>query len=226
MKSGSAVDEWETIPISRLSQAGYCLRRAALITNEQLWSESSDTAKGRLEHDRVHDRRIEKRGDIICLYEYEVFSQRLGISGKCDCIEAVVCEDGCRIPSSERPVRLYPIEYKHGKLRDEEEYELQVCAQAMCLEDMYDTSIEEGAIFYTSSHRRQTVCFTPELREKVLATIAAVDDMRRSYTIPKARYDTKCKRCSMYDLCRPDMGSVAKSYCEALTREAIESEEL
>lgn len=226
MRNGSVMDEWEAIPLSRLSHAGYCLRRAALLTNEQLWNENADTAKGRIEHSRVHDQRTEKRGDVLYLYEYEVFSDRLGIGGKCDCIEAVRSEDGCMIPAADFPVKLYPVEHKHGKLRDEEEYEIQLCAQAMCLEDMYHTEIREGAIFYTSSHRRQTVCFTAELRDKVYDIIRSLDDIRKNFKIPKAQYSAKCKRCSLHDLCMPNAGKSAKEYCEKLTREAVEVDEL
>ena len=166
------MDDWEPIPISCLSHAAYCLRRAALLTNEQLWIENADTAKGRLEHKRVHNTRIECRGEEILLYETDVFSNELGIIGKCDCIEAHADPDGCLLPEIDFPVRLYPIEYKHGKLRKEDEYEIQLCAQAMCLEEMFRTSIPEGAIYYIRSHRRQPVALTAELRERVHTIIA------------------------------------------------------
>lgn len=82
-KHGSAMDEFDYIPLSRLSHAGYCLRRAALLTNEDVWTENADTAKGREEHRNVHNQRIERRGDHINLYDYEVFSDKLEIRGKC-----------------------------------------------------------------------------------------------------------------------------------------------
>lgn len=133
------MDEWDLIPLSRLSHAGFCLRRAALLTNEQVWSESADTAKGCSEHERVHAQRIERQGNSAKLYEFPVFSQTLGIAGKCDCIEAEAFAQGGHVPALEFPVRLYPVEYKHGKLRLEREYEIQLCAQAMCLEEMFQT---------------------------------------------------------------------------------------
>lgn len=108
-KPGCAVDE-DRIPISRLTQAGCCLRRAALLENEQIWIESADTAKGRMEHERVHNARVEKRSDCIRLYEYPIYSEQLQLSGKCDCIEAFPDESGCQIPASNQPVRLYPVE--------------------------------------------------------------------------------------------------------------------
>ena len=165
------MDEWEPIPLSRLSHAGFCLRRAALLTNEQVWAESADTAKGRSEHERVHTQRIERRGDSAKLYEFPVFSKAMGVSGKCDCIEAEASAQGCMIPALDFPVRLYPVEYKHGKLRAEQEYEVQLCAQAMCLEEMFQTQIPEGAIYYITSHRRYPVSFTAELRSLVSASM-------------------------------------------------------
>ena len=216
------MDEWEAIPISRLSHAGYCLRRAALLTNEQLWAESADTAKGRREHERVHDERIEKRGDELKLYEYTVFSDTLGISGKCDCIEAIRDETGCRIPAADFPVKLYPVEFKHGRIRAEEEYEIQLCAQAMCLEEMYHTSIPEGALFYTSSHRRQSVVLNDDLRRKVVDTVRAVDQIRREFRVLLAVPGAKCTKCSIRDLCMPDISGSAEGYCDKMRKEAIQ----
>ena len=191
------MDEWEPIPLSRLSHAGFCLRRAALLTNEQVWAESADTAKGRSEHERVHTQRIERRGDSAKLYEFPVFSKAMGVSGKCDCIEAEVSAQGCMIPALDFPVRLYPVEYKHGKLRAEQEYEVQLCAQAMCLEEMFQTQIPEGAIYYITSHRRYPVSFTAELRSLVKETIERIEAFRRSFSIPPAEYGAKCKACSL-----------------------------
>jgi CRISPR-associated exonuclease Cas4 len=226
MKRGSVMDEWDYIPLSRLSQAGYCLRRAALLTNEQLWQESSDTAKGKAEHDKVHTARTERRGDEVKLYEYPVFSDALGVSGKCDCIEAVRSEDGCMVPTIEFPVTLYPVEFKHGKVRTEQEYEIQLCAQAMCLEEMYHTSIPEGALFYISSHRRYPVLLDEALREKVRQTIAAIDSIRKTFHTPPADYGPKCGRCSMRELCMPEVQASAADYCKRLERQALEVETL
>lgn len=217
------MNEWEPIPLSRLAHAGYCLRRAALLTNEQLWQENADTAKGRNAHGRVHTSRIEYRGDVLSLFEYDVYSDEMNLAGKCDCIEAVKAEDGCHIPAADFPVRLYPVEYKNGKLRDEEEYELQLCAQAMCLEEMYDTQIEEGAIFYISSHRRKVVSFTSELRAAVRRIVAELERLRRDFTVPAAQAGPKCSRCSLRELCMPDAAVSARTYCKKLAREAMEA---
>ena len=214
------MDEWEPILLSRLSHAGYCLRRAALLTNEQLWEESADTAKGRLEHQRVHTQRIERRGSQLKIYEQTVFSNSLGIGGKCDCIEAEADKNGCRVPAVDFPVRLYPVEFKHGIVREEEEYEIQLCAQAMCLEEMYHTEIPEGAIFYISSHRRLPVQLTEALRQRVRETILVLDRVRKEFAIPPAVYGPKCRKCSILASCMPKLQASAESYCAQLALEA------
>lgn len=223
LKPGCAVDE-DRIPISRLTQAGYCLRRAALLENEQIWIESADTAKGRMEHERVHTARVEKRSDCIRLYEYPIYSEQLQLSGKCDCIEAFPDESGCQIPASNQPVRLYPVEYKHGKVRSEAEYEIQLCAQAICLEEMFHTSIPEGALFYISSHRRLPVLFTEELRSRVVELAQALKEIRLCCTIPPAEQSAKCLRCSLREYCLPELRQSAENYCKSLRAEAMKVE--
>ncbi len=214
----------EYLPLSYLSQLGYCPRRVGLLLNERVWLESADTAKGRREHGSVHTRRIERRGRELKLFEYPVASNDLGVSGKCDLIEAQEDPAGCRIPAVDFPVLLYPVEYKHGKLRDEQEYEIQLCAQAMCLEEMYHTTIAEGAIFYISSHRRQRVVLDEPLRRLVLETAKELHHIRESLSVPAARYSEKCKRCSLLEYCMPAVGHSARAYCQKLAQEAKEVE--
>lgn len=221
-KPGSTMDEREYLPLSWLSQADYCLRRAALLLNERIWEESSDTAKGRAEHERVHTQRIEKRGGFVKLYEYTVHSDEMGLLGKCDCIEVSCDENGCTIPAVPFPVKLYPVEYKHGSMRKENEYEIQLCAQAMCLEEMFQTSILEGALFYISSHRRLPVQLTEELRTKTRRTAFALRNIRESLSVPNANYSEKCKRCSLQEYCMPRTKASARAYCNALEAEAKE----
>ena len=220
------MDEEEYLPLSWLSQATYCLRRAALLLNERLWMENADTAKGRDEHRRAHERRIERRGDQLKLFEYDVYSEQLRIWGKYDCVEAQRCEPGCRIPAADFPVCLYPVEYKHGSVREEPEYNIQLCAQAMCLEEMYHTHIPSGAIFFITAHRRLEVAFTSELRAKTKTAANALWEIRRTLKVPAAEYGRKCQRCSLKDLCMPKTASSAKAYCQTLAREAQEVEAL
>lgn len=220
------MDEREYLPLSWLSQANYCLRRAALLMNERVWEENAETAKGRAEHKNVHTQRIERRGTQLKMYEYTVFSDRLGLVGKCDCIEAVHSENGCVIPAAKFPVRLYPIEYKHGSVREELSYQIQLCAQAMCLEEMFHTNILNGALFFISTHRRLEVLLTDELRRTVERTAAELRSIRDSFSIPAAEYGVKCRRCSLKEYCMPKVKVSAQKYCNILAREAKEVEPL
>ena len=215
------MDEQEYLPLSWLSQVCYCPRRAALLLNERLWEESSDTAKGRAEHQRVHTQRVEKRGDSLKLYEFTVFSDRLALLGKCDCIEANRDDNGCRIPSAEFSVRLYPVEYKHGTVRDEEEYQIQLCAQALCLEEMFGTRIPEGALFFISSHRRVPIVLDESLRIRTKELAAALWEIRHGLTVPTAQYSAKCRRCSLRELCMPRVKTSAQKYLLQLKAEAL-----
>ena len=216
------MDDREYLPLSWLSQADYCPRRAALLLNERIWVENAETAKGRAEHERVHDQRVERRGDSLKLYEYTVFYERLAIWGKCDCIEAARHAQGCHIRAADFPVQLYPIEYKHGCVREERSYMIQLCAQALCLEEMFATSVPRGALFFISAHRRLEVEFTPQLRAAVQERAAALHDLRESCAVPPAQYSAKCRRCSIREYCMPKVRASAKAYCRQLTLEAME----
>lgn len=207
------MEQNDRIPLSYLSQFTYCPRRAGLLLLEQVWTENEYTASGRTEHERVHTARFEKRGPLVKLYEYAVFSEQMQLSGKCDCIEATAAGDGCVLPFSAERYRLYPIEYKHGTVRKEFEYEVQLCAQAMCLEEMYGCSIPEGALFYIDAHRREPVVLTKDLRTAVSEAADALQRMLQDQHIPAPQYSPKCRKCSLAEECMPKMKRTAKSYC-------------
>lgn len=219
------MDDWDYLPLSWLAQTDYCPRRAALLLNERIWFDSADTAKGRIEHSRVHETRIERRGDMIKLYEYTVFSDSLGIWDKCDCVEVQRSADGCKIKAADYPVKLYPIEYKHGSVREESSYIIQLCAQAMCLEEMFATTVPCGALFFISAHRRMEVEFSEKIRLTVKERSAALKKLWAEHGIPPAEYGAKCKKCSIKDYCMPKVLRSAKAYCRAVESEAMEVEE-
>ena len=175
---------------------------------------------------RVHDKRIERRGDRLKLYECTVFSETLGIWGKCDCIEAERWDQGCRIKAADFPVRLYPIEYKHGSVREEQSYMIQLCAQAMCLEEMFRTEIATGALFFISAHRRLDVTFDDRLRAAVKSRAADLKRLREEQSIPPAEYSAKCKRCSLHEYCMPKTKTSAMDYCKKLALEAVEMDDI
>ena len=208
LRIGSMKNEEDYLLLSQLTHAGYCLRRAALVMNEQLWNENTDTVKGKQDHQNVHDRRIERRREEIKLYEYDIVSHELRIRGKCDCIEAVHNNNGCIVPFADFPVALKPVEYKHGKIRDEEEYNIQLCAQAMCLEEMFCCSVKEGALYYGEPRRREIIKFTEELRSKVEKAFSEMHQLFKKGYTPKVTPKKACKSCSLNDKCLPKLMNI------------------
>lgn len=214
------MEEDRYIPLSYISQFNYCKRRVGLLMLEQQWSDSTDTVKGTYEHKNVHTVGIEYRDGRYILTEHEVFSKQLGLIGKCDAIEAIPNSNGVYLPLlDDQRYYLYPIEYKHGKLRTEEEYELQLCAQAMCLEKMYSTQIKTGAVFYINSHRRKEVVFTEKMRQDVIDTALSLTQMLDNEQIPLAESSPKCYRCSLKDICMPDITFSVSDYMKKLKNE-------
>lgn len=222
----SSSSDNELLPLSYLSQFGYCPRRCALLLLEQVWIENEYTAAGRMEHERVHTARIERRGNLITLYEFPVFSRDLGVSGLCDCVELHTDINGVNLPFGKDKYMLYPIEYKHGVVRDEREYQIQLCAQAMSLEERYGCVIHDGALFFIDAHRREKVLFTPELRAETKQIAVALFDLSTSAIFPVAKYGPKCKKCSLIEVCQPRVAQSAGTYCSKLWSLATSKEEV
>lgn len=218
------MNDTEKIPLSYLSQYYFCKRRAGLILLEQAWEDNVYTVEGSLQHERVHTKRIEKRGNFVKLYELSVFSELHCLSGKCDCVEAYECEEGAVIPALQQTYQLYPIEYKHGRIRNEIEYQVQLCAQAMCLEEMFGCCIPKGALFYIDAHRRIEVELHQELRKLVTDGASALRKMLEAQKVPSATFERKCLKCSLYEICQPKVKASASSYLKALAAECCEKE--
>ena len=216
----------DLIPLSWLSQWHYCPRRCGLLALEQLWTDNAYTAEGSRQHQRVHTARTEKRGDNVGLYELPVFSEALGLSGLCDCVEAHrVPEGAAALPGLDGMWQLYPVEYKHGVVRkDETEYHLQLCAQAMCLEEMYGGYIPKGAIFFIQDHRRDEVLLTESLQANVREAAKALRQMMAEGKIPPAVKSAKCRKCSMIDDCMPDIRRTAARYLADLMKDLSEDD--
>lgn len=174
-----------------------------------------------MQHKRVHTGRVEQRGDAISIYEMPVFSRSLGVNGFCDCVEAHPSLSGVPIPYGEGTYTLYPVEYKHGVVRDEEEYHLQLCAQAICLEERFGGQIPAGAIFFIDAHRRDEVLLSHELRERTWEMAREISDMLDSQKPIPAVYGAKCRKCSLREACQPRIKRSARTYSESLWAEAI-----
>ena len=211
----------ELIAISGFQHFAFCQRQWALIHVERQWKESFLTAQGRVMHERAHEAEAELRGDTLTVRGLEVRSMKLGIYGVCDVVEFKRDERGVSLAGRKGRWRPVPVEYKHGSSKADDCDRLQVCAQAICLEEMLCCTIENGQIFYGRTRRRESFALTDELRGQVERTAALMREyLRRGYT-PKAKQGPHCAACSMKELCLPEMcgGRSARRYMDKLLEE-------
>ena len=197
-------DEKDYLLLSGLQHFAFCRRQWALIHLEQQWAENRLTAEGEAQHKRAHDSSLkEKRKDVLIRRGVRIFSRSLGLSGQCDVVEFRKTEDGVPIHGHHGLWHAYPIEYKHGKEKEDLSDALQLCAQAICLEEMLGDIINKGAIFYHSIARRREIDFTAELRQMVHHMAEEMHGyVERGYT-PKVRPHKRCNSCSLKELCLP-----------------------
>jgi CRISPR-associated exonuclease Cas4 len=193
--------EDDLIPLSYLSQYYYCERRAALMMLEEQWADNVHTAEGTVLHEHVHSNRSDSRRDTVILRGLQIRSLELGITGKADCIELHRCEGGARLSCMEGEWLICPVEYKHGRRRQELEYEVQLCAQAMCLEEMLGCDIPYGQLYYWAERRRVTVELDENRRRFVREGARALFEMLRTQVTPPARVGAKCRECSLREAC-------------------------
>ncbi|MCF8182901.1 MAG: CRISPR-associated protein Cas4 [Limnohabitans sp.] len=188
--------ELEPIYLSSLQHYLFCPRQFALIELENIWVENQFTAEGQVLHQRVNQADQQKRGDIRTVWALRLANVELGIEGVADVVEYHKQADGAEIP--------YPIEYKRGKPKAHRADEVQLCAQALCLEEMHGVSVPEGALFYGEVRRRHSVVFDVELRNLTAQTIASSRTMLQTKITPKAIFKSqKCSKCSLIDQCHP-----------------------
>ena len=188
--------ESEIIYLSRLQHYLFCPRQFALIELENIWSENQFTAEGQVLHQRVNQADQEKRKDIRTVWALRLSHIELGIEGVADVVEYHKQVDGSETP--------FPIEYKRGKPKTHRADEVQLCAQALCLEDMHGVTVPQGALFYGEVRRRNAVIFDTELRDLTRNTILACRAIVQTQCTPSADYQSKkCNACSLIDLCHP-----------------------
>lgn len=209
--------EDDFLMISGLQHFAFCRRQWALIHIEQQWAENVHTVVGEVLHKKAHDPFVaEKRKDVLMVRAMPVSSRCLGVSGECDMVEFHKTEDGISLYGHRGLYRVFPVEYKKGKPKSGDEDVLQLAAQTMCLEEMFSTSIHEGAIFYGETRRREPVEISGNLREMVREMIGEMHQyFRRQYT-PKVKWSKKCNGCSLRDICMPKLGKniSVKSYID------------
>ncbi len=186
--------EDDLIQLSSLQHFMFCERQCALIHIEQLWTENLFTAEGRIMHDKADSNEYESRGNVRIDYSVPLRSLRLGLIGKADVVEFHKQGEEW-IP--------FPVEYKRGKPKMNNCDKVQLCAQAICLEEMLNVEIREGALFYGQTRRREDVVFDEKLRRETEEAAKKVHELIESGITPKAEYSKKCKSCSLLELCMP-----------------------
>ncbi len=191
-----------SIPIAALNQYAYCPHRCWRMFCLGGFVDNQYTVEGTSLHDRVHTVGDNQREETWQIRAVWLKSDRYQLIGKADLIEET---DG----------RWYPVEYKRGQRGEFDNDELQVCAQALCLEEMTDRPVVQGFIYYAQSHQRQPVMITDELRQTTIATIEAVRQLLTTATMPPPIYSKRCRGCSLYSQCLPQAAEKVRRYREA-----------
>jgi CRISPR-associated exonuclease Cas4 len=205
--------EADLAPLSSLQHYLFCPRQCALIHLEQIWTENLFTAEGRVLHERAHSEKQETCGHVKRVTGLRLRSLRLGVSGQADVVE---------FHSQGKEWRPFPVEYKRGRPKKTDADLVQLCAQAMCLEEMLNIPVTEGAIYYGKSKRRLAVAITEELRNETITAALAVHELLDSGQTPAPIFAECCHACSLITACMPDnVQSVqaASSYVERLKNE-------
>ena len=199
----------ESLQLSLLNDYLYCHRRAALKVIEGWRGTNSHTVLGDLAHEHADLSGYEVAKGVLLWRALPVWSERLGLSGKCDIVEVRLKEQakgGMRDAECVSPAEIEsiePVEYKKGKRRQFDNDDAQLCAQALCLEEMFGSCIERGAVFHATSKRRREVVFTPELRELTESAIRDLHALTESDAIPAAIFKPACEACSLFEVCLP-----------------------
>jgi len=220
-------NEEDLLPISRLQHFLFCERRAALVEIEGVWADNLFTIEGTHLHQKVDDDLLpESRGGLRVTRGLLLHSFELGLSGKADVVEFHrLCEEEEAVSppiSGEKAAaiplagtsglwRPYPVDYKRGRMRHEEGFEAQLCAQALCLEEMLEVVVPEGALYYGKPRRRLAVVFDDVLREKTKEAARRLHELVSSGRTPQARYEKKCESCSMLSVCMPKVTGSRRS---------------
>jgi len=187
------MEQDDFILLSALQHYSYCPRQCALIHEEQSFADNLHTARGNAVHTLVDLAGYELRAGVRIERALPLVCERLGLIGKADIVE--ILPDGTP----------YPVEYKHGPRRQRTHDDVQLAAQALCLEEMTGHPVPLGAIYHASSHRRREVAITLDLRQLVADTTVAIRTMLQSGQMPPAVNDARCRECSLIDLCQPQM---------------------
>lgn len=200
----------DLISISALQHFLFCQRRCALVHLEQLWEENVFTAEGQNLHQKTHTADTENRPGIRIVRGLRIHSYRLGLIGQADVVEFCQADVGISLSGAEGLWQPFPVEYKRGIQKERREYEIQLCAQALCIEEMLKTEIPYGALYYGQSKRRMEIDLSPALRKQTDDVARQLHELIDGQTTPTARYEKKCEACSLYNRCLPKTTGLKK----------------
>ncbi|WP_332448735.1 CRISPR-associated protein Cas4 [Methanoculleus sp.] len=196
----------ELLALSGIQHFCFCRRQWALIHVERQWEENQRTTEGRLVHQRVDNPFFtESRGDVVISRAFPLISYTLGLYGVADVIEYTRSEDGVPLPGREGRWIMRPVEYKRGKPKIDERDEVQLCAQAICLEEMFGVHISRGDFYYNEVRRRVPLLLSAELRDRVCSLSEEMHDLFAKGVTPPADAFRKCNLCSLQNVCVPKL---------------------
>jgi CRISPR-associated exonuclease Cas4 len=218
-------DEDDLLPLSGLQHLMFCERQWGLIHIEQQWQENRLTAEGRLLHERAHEAGAESRPGLRIARGLRLRSLRLGLAGQADVVEFRSSENGLNLPEAEGFWRAYPVEYKRGRPKRDACDEVQLCAQALCLEEMFAAEIPAGALYYGAPRRRTEVAFDSALRARTEALAHRMHELYSSGTTLPAVYEPKCDNCSLVAICMPRLLAKPPAVARYLARARAAAEE-
>lgn len=214
--------EEEMLALSGIQHYSFCPRQWALIHVEQQWADNVLTVEGGLVHKRAHNQGIrEKRGDVITVRELNVHSYSLGLRGQCDVVEFVADDEGIPLTGEPGFWRVVPVEYKRGKSKRIDADRLQLCAQAICLEEMLCCDVREAFLYYGSTHSRERVDLTSELRAEAMRVAGEMHRLFANRHTPSPKKRKTCTSCSLKDKCLPglDKHETVQEYFDRRLRE-------
>ncbi len=208
--------EDDFLQVSALQHLLFCPRQCALIHIECQWQENVLTARGRLEHERVDRGYKECRRGKKQISGLLIRSERLRLQGKLDVLELDLIDakgaDNLTLLGLKGEWRVFPVEFKHGEPKKNDCDRIQLCAQALCLEEMFSLSIERASLFYQRIKRREDVLIDRALREKTIQSAKALYDLYQSGRTPAPVYSAKCRSCSLVEICLPQKMALSKSH--------------
>jgi CRISPR-associated exonuclease Cas4 len=223
--------EDELLPIAALQHLAFCERQWGLMYLEQIWADNRLTAEGLVEHQRVDSADTESRGTLRTVHALRLRSLRLGLTGRADACEFHLVDDageGVHLDGVEGLWRPFPVEHKHGRPKLGVCDEVQLCAQALCLEEMLGIVVPAGALFYGKPRRRANIALTAELRAETERLASRLHEMTRLAVTPGCVYESKCESCSLLIHCMPKSAGArrgARDYLDRAVSEILDGRE-